>query len=65
VEAIQRAMEEENRRAGTAQRSRTEELRPRGVFLHNPSVVQVREEVPGRRYQGGGVDSALCSACRT
>ncbi|KAK0137770.1 WD repeat-containing protein 60 [Merluccius polli] len=44
VEAIQRAMEEENRRAGTAQSSRRsrseEEIRPQGVLSYNSSVLQ-------------------------
>ena len=54
VEAIQKAMDEENRRAGGRRRgTQEEEIRPQGLLLCHSSVSQVS------RCHRGGADSAL------
>ena len=58
VEAIQRAMEEENRRAAGGRSGTEEEIRPQGGLHYSSSVAQVR------RSHREGPDSALCSVPR-
>ena len=55
MEAIQKAMEEENRRAGGRRSGTEEESRPQGELHYNSSVYR------GRRCHRRGPDSALSS----